>query len=120
MPYFMFQWTYTDTAVQAMLNKPQDRPGELRKAVQAFGGKVHQFFFTVGAFDGLAIVEFPDNESCAACRLTLTGSGANRALTTTILLSPAEGQSAMQKARGTQTGYQPPVDYGGVDFGGVG
>ena len=49
MPYFMFQWTYTDTAVQAMLNKPQDRPGELRKAVQAFGGKVHQFFFTVGA-----------------------------------------------------------------------
>ena len=62
MPYFMFQWTYTDTAVQAMLNKPQDRPGELRKAVQAFGGKVHQFFFTVGAFDGLAIVEFPDNE----------------------------------------------------------
>ena len=30
MPYFMFQWTYTDAAVQAMLNKPQDRPVECR------------------------------------------------------------------------------------------
>ncbi len=120
MPYFMFQWTYTDAAVQAMLDKPQDRPEELRKAVEAFGGKMHQFFFTIGAFDGLAIVEFPDNESCAACRLTLSGAGANRALTTTMLLSAAEGQGAMQKARGTQTGYQAPVNYGGADYGGFG
>ena len=112
MPYYMFQWTYTDAAVQAMLDKPQDRPGELRKAVEAFGGKVHHFFFTVGAFDGLAIVEFPDNESCAACRLTLTGAGANRALTTPVLLSPAEGGRAMQKARETRTGYRAPVGYG--------
>ena len=112
MPHFLFQWTYTDPAVQAMLDKPQDRPGELRKVVEAFGGKIHHFFFTIGAFDGLAIVEFPDNESCAACRLTLTGAGANRALTTTVLLSPAEGDRAMQKARETRTSYQPPVGYG--------
>ena len=59
MAHFMFQWRYKDTAIQAMLDKPQDRPGELRKAVEAFGGKVEHFFYTLGVYDGLAIVEFP-------------------------------------------------------------
>jgi uncharacterized protein with GYD domain len=112
MAHFLLQWTYTNPAVQAMLDKPQDRPGELRKVVEAFGGKVHQFFFAFGEHDGLAIVEFPDNESCAACSLTLTGAGANHALTTTVLLSPEEGYRAMEKVRQTRTGYQPPVGYG--------
>lgn len=112
MRHFLFQWMYTDRAVQAMLERPQDRPAELRKAVEAFGGKVHQFFFAFGAFNGLAIVEFPDDESCAACGLTLTGAGANCTLTTTVLLSPEEGSCAMQKARETRTSYRPPVGYG--------
>ena len=112
MPHFLFQWTYKDTAVQAMLDKPQDRPSELRKAVEAFGGKVEHFFYTLGVYDGLAIVEFPDTESCVACRLILGGAGANSELTTTVLLTAAEGSQAMAKARQTQTGYQAPVGYG--------
>jgi uncharacterized protein with GYD domain len=112
MRHFLFQWKYTIPAVQAMLEKPQDRPGELRKAVEAFGGNVRQFFFAIGECDGIAIVEFPDDESCVACGLTLTGAGANRTLTTMVLLSPEEGYRAMQKARETRTGYQAPVGYG--------
>ena len=111
MAHFLFQWTYKDSAIQAMLDKPQDRPGELRKAVEAFGGKVHQFFFVFGTYDGVAVLEFPDIESCAACNLTLAGAGANRTQSTTLLLSPAEGYGAMQKASQARTGYQPPVGY---------
>ncbi len=112
MAHYLLQWTYKDSAIQAMLNNLQDRPGELRKAVEAFGGKVHQFFFAFGAYDGIAIVEFPDNESGAACSLTLAGAGANSPLATTVLLSPEEGDRAMEKARQTRTGYQPPIGYG--------
>jgi len=111
MAYFLFQWTYTDSAIKAMLDKPQERPGELRKAVEAFGGKVHQFFYAIGAYDGVAVLEFPDIESCAACTLTLAGAGANKTQSTTLLLSPAEGHGAMLKASQTRTGYQPPVGY---------
>ena len=111
MAHFMLQWKYKDTSIQAMLDKPQDRPRELRKAVEAFGGKVHQFFFTLGTYDGLAIVEFPNTESCVACSLTLAGAGANTDLTTTVLLSPVEGSQAMERARQTHTGYQPPPLY---------
>ena len=112
MAHFMLQWRYKDTAIQAMLAKPQDRPRELRKAVEAFGGKVEHFFYTLGVYDGLAIVEFPDTESCVACSLTLAGAGANDNLATTVLLSAAEGSQAMEKARQTQSGYQAPVGYG--------
>jgi len=111
MPHFLFQWTYTDRAIKAMLDKPQDRPGELRKAVEGFGGKVHQFFFSIVAYDGVAVLEFPDIESCAACNLTLAGAGANSTQSMTLLLSPAEGHGAMQTASQTRTGYQPPVGY---------
>lgn len=111
MAYFLFQWKYKDPAIKAMVQSAQDRPRELRKAVEGFGGKVHQFFFAFGAYDGVSIVEFPDNESCAASALTLSGSGANVALSTTVLLSADEGMRAMKKASAATTGYQPPVGY---------
>ena len=112
MAHFMLQWKYKDTAIQAMLDKPQDRPRELRRAVEAFGGTVQHFYYTLGVYDGLAIVDFPDTESCVACSLTLAGAGADSDLTTTVLLSAAEGSQAMEKARQTRTGYQAPIGYG--------
>ena len=44
-----------------MVETPQDRPTELRKAVEAFHGRVHQFFFAFGEFDGISIVEFDNS-----------------------------------------------------------
>ena len=111
MPFYLYQWAYKDPAIQAMLETPQDRPAELRKAVEAFGGKLHQFFFAFGEHDGIAIVEFPDNESCAACSLMLAGAGANTALRTTVLLAPAEAQQAMHLARTARHGYRAPSGY---------
>jgi len=111
MSHFLFQWKYKDPAIKAMLETQQDRPAELRKAVEGFGGTVHHFYFAFGEYDGVAIVEFPNNESCAACSLTLNGGGANAALTTTVLMSPNEGVRAMRMARETKTGYKPPVGY---------
>ena len=98
MPFYLYQWQYEDPAIKAMMETPQDRPAELRKAVEAFGGDLHQFFFAFGEYDGVSIVEFPNNESCAACAVTLTGAGANTALRTTVLLTASEGQAAMLRA----------------------
>ena len=108
MAHFLFQWTYKDSAIQAMLDKPQDRPGELRKAVEAFGGKVHQFFFVFGTYDGVAVLEFPDIESCAACNLTLAGAGANRTQSTTLLLSPAESLARCRRRAKREPAISPP------------
>ena len=111
MPYYLFQWKYKDPAIQAMIEAPQDRSAELRKAVEAFHGRMHQFFFSFGEYDGLSIVEFPNNEGCASCAAMLTGAGANTTLQTTVLLTSNEGQAAMLRASSVQSGYRPPVGY---------
>ena len=106
MPFYLYQWQYKDPAIKAMMETPQDRPAELRKAVEAFGGRLHQFFFAFGEYDG-----FPNNESCAACAVTLAGAGANTVLRTTVLLTANEGQAAMLRASSVRHGYRPPVGY---------
>jgi uncharacterized protein with GYD domain len=111
MPHYLYQWRYKDPAIQAIIEKPQDRPAELRKAVEAFGGRVHAFFYAFGDYDGIAIVDFPDGESCAACSLTLSGAGGNTLLKTTVLLTAEEGREAMRRARTVSHGYQAPVGY---------
>jgi uncharacterized protein with GYD domain len=111
MSHYLFQWKYKDPAIKAMLETPQDRAAELRKAVEGFGGKLDCFYFAFGEYDGVAIVEFPNTESCIACSLTLSGGGANAALSTTVLIQPSEGARAMQLARDTKTGYRAPVGY---------
>jgi len=111
MSYYLFQWKYKDPAIKAMVETPQDRPAELRKAVEAFGGRMHQFFFAFGEYDGIGIVEFPNNESCAACVVMLTSAGANAILRTTVLLTPSVGQAAMKRASSEDSGYRPPLDW---------
>jgi uncharacterized protein with GYD domain len=111
MPHYLFQWKYKDPAIKAMMETPQDRPAELRKAIEAFGGRMHQFFFAFGEFDSVSVVEFPNNESCAACAVTLSGAGANTTLQTTVLLTPSEGQVAMLRAGSVQHGYRSPIGY---------
>ena len=111
MPFYLFQWKYKDPAIKAMVHTPQDRPAELRKVVEAFGGRLHQFYFAFGEYDGVSVVEFPDNESCAACAVTLAGAGANTALRTAVLLTAGEWQSAMRRASSVPHGYRSPVSY---------
>ncbi|HTI44754.1 MAG TPA: GYD domain-containing protein [Candidatus Nitrosotalea sp.] len=108
MGYYMLQWSYKDKQYQAMVDKPQDREKLVAKAVESFGGKLHSFFFAFGDFDGVGIMEFPDNESATAFLLTIGGGGAVSKLMTTVLMTPAEAKKAMKKAQGTKSGYQPP------------
>jgi uncharacterized protein with GYD domain len=111
MPHYLFQWTYTDASIKAMVKDPHDREVELRKAVEGFGGKLHQFFYAFGPIDGIAIVEFPDNVRCAACALALGSGGGAAQFSTTVLMTMEEGWHAMRQANQVDTGYKPPTDY---------
>ena len=111
MPHYLFQWTYNTASIKAMVADPHDREAEVRKAVEAFGGKLHQFFYAFGEVDGIAIVEFPDNNSCSACSLTLGSGGGAARLWTTALMTMEEGWQAMRRAKEATTGYRPPTGY---------
>jgi uncharacterized protein with GYD domain len=108
MPHYLHQWTYKDREVRAMVTAPQDREEVVRVAVEAFGGKLHGFYFSLGEHDGMCISEFPDNGTALACLMSIFGQGGVASLSTTPLMTPEESRAAMEHARAVITRYEPP------------
>ena len=63
-----------------------------------FGGAVLHAWVAFGEYDLIAVVDMPDNESMAAYVLAMTAKGHYSAGKTTILLSSAETDRAMNRA----------------------
>jgi len=92
MPFFMHQWTYKDPEVKAMVQRPQDRAETVEVAVEAFGGKLHNFFFCFGDYDGMCITEFRDSQTAMASLMSIIGAGGLSALKTTVLVTQEEAK----------------------------
>jgi uncharacterized protein with GYD domain len=108
MPFFMHQWRYKDQQVRALVKYPQDREETLRVATEAFGGKLHNFFFCFGDYDGICITEFPDSKTALASLFSIFGTGSLSALKTTVLFTQEEAKAAMTMAREALSPYAPP------------
>jgi len=50
---------------------------EANKMLESFGGKVIENYMTMGQYDFISIVEFPDDESCARAALKTREFGAS-------------------------------------------
>jgi uncharacterized protein with GYD domain len=109
MPFFLHQWSYKDPSVRAMVTKPQNREEIVALAAEAFGGRLHGFFFCFGDYDALCITEFPDNRTAMACVMSVVGQGGLVCLKTTPLVTEAEARDAMRDAHDTVSRYTPPA-----------
>jgi uncharacterized protein with GYD domain len=105
----MLRWQFTDTSAKALVGKPHDRTGAATALVEGFGGKLHSYYICFGEYDGVAIVEFPDNTAAAACSMGASATGAFARFETTTLLTAKEAEAAMKRAHDTKTGYKPPA-----------
>jgi len=74
-----------------------------------FGGKLLSYYYILGHFDGIAIAEFPDHQSIAACTMRAMASGAFSHFETTMLMTRAEAQAAMARANAAAHGFVPPA-----------
>ncbi len=107
MPHYMFQGRYSTQAIKAMVDSPQDREAAARTLIEAAGGKLQAFYFCFGQEDVVAIMEFPDDKSMAACAMVLGASGALAGGATTKLLTASEAQSAMSAGKALVGSYKP-------------
>ncbi|HYB91198.1 MAG TPA: GYD domain-containing protein [Candidatus Binataceae bacterium] len=98
MAYYMLQAAFADVSWTAMARKPQDRMEAFRPVVEKAGGKLVGYWFSLGEYDSLVIVEVPDNVSAASLSIAVTAGGAFKALKTTALLTAKEGAEAMKAA----------------------
>jgi uncharacterized protein with GYD domain len=101
MPLYLHQWNYKDTQVRDMLEgaEPLDREGAIRSMIKAFGGELQCFYFCIGAYDGVAISEFPDEKSALGCAMAIYGEGRVQSLNSTQLFSAAKSKDAIMFAR---------------------
>ncbi len=108
MPLYLHQWRYNSGEVRAMVTQPQPRADVVKVAAHAFGGTIHGFYFCFGDYDGVAISEFPDDETAMAFLMTVVGQGGLAVTNTTNLLTPEQAVKAMDRAHHAVTGYAPP------------
>ncbi len=106
MPQYMLQYAYTPETWAALTANPHDRSEAVRALAQKFDGRLIDLYYTMGEYDGVAILEMPDDTSAMAFVLAATAPGHLRATKTTRLMPPEEAIQAMQKARGI--GYTAP------------
>jgi uncharacterized protein with GYD domain len=106
MPLYLGRFSYTTDAMRALLKDPQDRSAAAQEVAESLGGKLLGFWFAFGEFDGVFLMEAPDNASAAALAMAVGASGALSDVETTVLLDMDEAQEAMRKAAAAT--YRPP------------
>jgi uncharacterized protein with GYD domain len=75
----------------------------VKKAIESLGGTLESFYYCLGDFDAILIVELPDSVAAAAMSLAVTSTGAVH-LSTYPLLTPEE----IDKATAKKTAYKAP------------
>ena len=65
---------------------------------QRMGGKLEAFYYSFGEYDGVAIVELPDDTAATATILAALAPGHLKSSRTTRLMSVEETMEAMRKA----------------------
>ena len=106
MPQYMLQFAYTAEAWAALSNKPTDRTTAIQALAKKLGGKLQSLYYTMGDYDGVAILEAPDDVTVMAIAIAAAAPGHLRNTKTTRLLSAAEAVDAMKRSSGA--GYQAP------------
>lgn len=100
MATYMVQFTYTPETWATMLQKPQDRSIPSQEFVQRMGGRLLNLYYTLGAYDGIALFEVPDDTTASAVSLAVKASGIMKVNEVTRLFTMNEGMEAMRKAGG--------------------
>ncbi len=106
MALYLSRFSYSTDAMKGLLKEPQDRSVAAGEMADSLGGKLLGFWYAFGEFDGVYLMEAPDNASAAAVAMAVGASGAISDVETTVLLDMDEAQDAMRKAAAAT--YRPP------------
>lgn len=85
MPHFVTLIRYTSQGVTKIKESPS-RLDAARKAAEKEGGKIHQWYLTMGHYDAVLISEFPSDEACA--KFTLSAGALGNISTETMKAFP--------------------------------
>ncbi|MSR35403.1 MAG: GYD domain-containing protein [Gemmatimonadetes bacterium] len=100
MAQYMLQFSYTVEAWAALGRKPADRSRPLGALAAKLGGKLLSMHYTMGEFDGVAMVEARDDRTAMAIVMAAIAPGHVRETRTTRLYTVKETIAALKKSGG--------------------
>jgi uncharacterized protein with GYD domain len=106
MPLYLGQFSYSSDAIKALVDNPEDRLQAAREGVESLGAKLVGIWYAFGEFDGVYLIEAPDNTTALALPMLLGSSKAFSKVQTTALIETGEAQQALRKA--AEARFRPP------------
>ena len=108
MTFYLIRAKMSHESMRALVERPEDRLITTTRFLRGVGGRLHNYFFSLGGFDIVLVFELPDNVSAASLAMVLTASGSVSEVDTTVLITMEEAIAAMQKAGDFMGVYVPP------------
>ena len=96
---YMFQFTYTPEAWARQVANPRNPAQQLAALADERGGRLSNFFFTIGAYEGVAFLEASRLQTCLSIVVAATASGEYKDTRWTRFITVEEAQEAFQNAR---------------------
>ena len=107
MAIYITRGTYSEHAFQGMLKNPEDRHDAVAKLFAAAGGKLIDYYVTMGEYDFMVIAEFPNGVDGLSALVVAAGTGGVRSLNTVAAFTTADAKKAEGKARKIMSGFKP-------------
>ena len=98
MPRFISELTFTPASAQGFINNPHDRAETIGPLMESLGGKLIDYYFTVGNGTVFVIYELPDADAVQAVSLRVVADGVVSDFKTQRVLTSAEAVEGMKKA----------------------
>lgn len=107
MAIYITQGRYTDHAMKGMVEHPEDRGPVVAKLIEAGGGKMLDYYVTMGEYDFLIVSEAESADTDFLTTLFVAGaSGGVTDLKTVQAFTTADAKSAMERAKAISASFK--------------
>lgn len=95
MAQFLVQYSYTARSIRGLVDRgDEDHAAQASALVASLGGKVLGYWFALGEFDGVVLIDAPDTTAAAAIGMAVGSTGNVSRLQTTVLLTMDQAHEA--------------------------
>jgi uncharacterized protein with GYD domain len=81
MSFYIILWNYTDQGIKNIKESPRRVNIFKSKLENAGGSRLIDTYYTFGKYDGVSIVEAPNDEALMSCLLSIGSQGNARTIT---------------------------------------
>ena len=80
MSFYILLWNYTDQGIKNVKESPK-RADAFKSKLENAGGRLIDTYYTFGKYDGVSVVEAPNDETLMSCLLSIESQGNARSVT---------------------------------------